>query len=408
MSVESDNARQLAKLIIDQGLPHIEDCMPPLAISERSLGIHGDGFEEFCNSISEQLVKSGQTKYQNSYKRSLRTLIFSFIAAGFSFKHLALGTNNVRPGSYLYQLKLSRRHIETIRDFLVENDYIIETRSGYRHASNPRLSRAAQYYPTAKLLEPYCELLYAPVGDFTRLSPYTFASKDFWEPNWKENCDILVAYNNFMSESVWAKKAPTGRKLGKEPYTSGRVYTHYQNITQRRIPIRQQTLLNGEKVCEVDFKTNHLWLLSSFYEESLPEDPYEEVARLVKCSREEVKRVITPTLGASSKRQLGNIKYTLHDINDELVDEIINSTYTVMPWLERHRLLFRGVGSKLQFVEGAIAIRMFRWAVADKIPMINVHDAYAVSPSHGAITFNAMHEFRNEVVSELGFLPHYF
>ena len=60
MSAESDNARQLAKLIIDQGLPHIEDCMPPLAISERSLGIHGDSFEEFCHGIAEQLVKSGK------------------------------------------------------------------------------------------------------------------------------------------------------------------------------------------------------------------------------------------------------------------------------------------------------------------------------------------------------------
>ena len=303
---------------------------------------------------------------------------------------------------------MSRRHIETIRDFLVENDCIIETRSGYRHASNPKLSKAAQYFPAAKLLEPYCELLYAPVGDFSRLNPYTFASKEFWEPNWKENCDILVDYNNFISDSVWAKKAPTGRKLGKEPYTSGRVYTHYQNITQRRIPIRQQTLLNGEKVCEVDFKTNHLSLLSSFYQEPLPTDPYEEVAKLVTCSREEVKRVITPTLGASSKRQLGNIKYKLHDINDELIDEIINGTYTVLPWLEKHRLLFRGVGSKLQFVEGEIAIKMFRWAIDNQIPVINIHDAYAVSPSHEIVTFEAMHQFRNEVVRELGFLPHYF
>lgn len=268
--------------------------------------------------------------------------------------------------------------------------------------------RQLSNFPTAKLLEPYCELLYAPVGDFNRLSPYTFTSKDFGEPNWKENCDILVAYNDFMSESVWAKTAPTSRKLGKEPYTSGRVYTHYQNITQRRIPIRQQTLLNGEKVCEVDFKTNHLWLLSSFYEEPLPDDPYEEVAKLVQCTREEVKRVVTPTLGAISRRQLGNIKYSLHDISDELIDKIISGIYSTMPWLQKHNLLFRGVGSKLQFVEGEIAIKMFRWAVDNQIPLINVHDAYAVSPSHGAITFNAMHKFRNAAVRELGFLPHYF
>lgn len=79
-----------------------------------------------------------------------------------------------------------------------------------------------------------------------------------------------------------------------------------------------------------------------------------------------------------------------------------------MPWLEKHRLLFRGVGSKLQFVEGEIALKMFRWAVDNQIPLINVHDAYAVSPSHEAITLDAMHQFRDEAISELGFLPHYF
>ena len=407
MSKERENARQLARLIIDRGLPHIEDSMPPLAISGRSLGIYGSGFEEFCSSLSNQMFNGGQIRYKESLHRSLRTLLFSFIAAGFSFKHLSLGTR-VKPRSYLDQLKLSRRHIETVRDYLLENNFIVETRCGYRHEANPELSKAAQYFPTAKLLEPYCELLYAPVGDFTKLAPYVFASRDFWEPNWKENCDVIVAYNNFMSESIWAKKAPTIRRLGAQPYTSGRVYTHYQNIAQRRIPIRQQTLLNGEKVCEVDFKSNHLWLLSSFFGESLPIDPYAEVADYAKCSREDVKRVVTRCLGAESRRQLGNIKYSLHDISDELIDEIIERTYTVMPWLRKHELLFKGVGTKLQFVEGEVAIKMFRWAVAEQIPMINVHDAFAVSPSNGALTHNAMHEFRDEAVRELSFLPEYF
>ena len=126
-----------------------------------------------------------------------------------------------------------------------------------------------------------------------------------------------------MRDFTWAKKAPTHRSMGKDPFTSGRVYAKYQNIVNRRIPIRTKTLLNGQKLCEVDFKSNHLWLLSAFFGEQLPEDPYIEIADAVGCSRSNVKRLINPLLGATGKSQLAEIKFKLHDLSNELIDEIL-------------------------------------------------------------------------------------
>jgi hypothetical protein len=210
-----------------------------------------------------------------------------------------------------------------------------------------------------------------------------------------------------MRNFTWAKKAPTHRSLGEEPFTSGRMYTPYQNIVNRRVAIRTQTLLNGQPLVEVDFKSNHLWLLAAFFGENLPNDPYLDIAETVGCSRDAVKRLLNPLLGAKDRRQLAEIKFKLHDIDNELFDEILASLDTALPWLAKHKLLFKAVGTKLQYVEGEVALRMFEWGVREDIPLINIHDAFAVSLEHRTKTYEAMHHFRNDVLKDMQwFIPY--
>ena len=45
-------------------------------------------------------------------------------------------------------------------------------------------------------------------------------------------------------------------------------------------------------------------------------------------------------------------------------------------------------------------MKMFEFGVAKGIPMINVHDAYAVSASNEMITKEAMDKYRYEVLEE--------
>ena len=407
MSLESDNAKQLAKLIVDQGLPHIEDTIPPISISSKALGISNSDFDELCWDIVSKSTKTKSIEYRQSYFNSTRIITNSLIVAGFSFNHLALGTR-IKTDGYLSSIKLSRRHIEAITAALIHEGYATLTRKGFKHHSSPQLSKAAQYYPTEKLLTEYCNLLYTPVGDFENYSPYIFKGAEKWEDDWEEKSQIIQTYNSFMNNFSWAKKSPTYRSLGADPFTSGRTYTNYQNIVNRRIPVRTQTLLNGEPLAEVDFKSNHLWLLSAFYDEQLPNDPYIEIAKDAGCSRDEVKRLINPLLGANDKRQLAQIKFNLHDISNERIDAIITSMDRVLPWLNQYHLIFKGVGTKLQYVEGEIALRMFDWAVKERIPMLNIHDAYAVHPSKQSTVNEVMHEVRAKIVDELGWLPHYF
>ena len=77
MSLESDNAKQLAKLIIDQGLPHIEDTIPAVAISSQSLGITRSSLNDLCWAIVAKATNTKSKSYQQGYFQSTQTIIYS-------------------------------------------------------------------------------------------------------------------------------------------------------------------------------------------------------------------------------------------------------------------------------------------------------------------------------------------
>jgi hypothetical protein len=62
--------------------------------------------------------------------------------------------------------------------------------------------------------------------------------------------------------------------------------------------------------------------------------------------------------------------------------------------------MFKNQGVYLQWLEGEIAMKMFEFGVAKGIPMINVHDAYAVTKSNEVVIKEAMDKYRYEVLEE--------
>ena len=399
MTLDSEqlaNAKQLAGLVIEAGLPDIEESMPPLQVS---LLRQDEAINELVEAVRHKAFRSNQ--YKDRQLRNIRLIMASFILAAFHHQHLALSTR-IRKNSYLDRIGLTRRHIENIVGAMCSLELCTKTRDGFKHEKYPELSKATQYYVTPKLIRTYCKMLYATVGDFDSYDAYVYEENVApWENDWKSKEQTLRTYNEFMRSSSWAFKAPTVRKLGAVPHTSGRVYTQYQNITNRRIPLRTQTLLNGRRVAEVDFASNHLTMLSMLLDRPISEDPYTDVAQLVGSDRATVKQVFVPLLGASKRSAIGQIKWKLrYKASGELVDAIIDGFERVIPWLGSQNLLLNNVGTRLQYLEGEIALKMFDLAIAEEIPIINIHDAYACTPNNGAIVHNAMHHFREEVINE--------
>ena len=54
---------------------------------------------------------------------------------------------------------------------------------------------------------------------------------------------------------------------------------------------------------------------------------------------------------------------------------ILSSIESNYPWVARHKLFFNDVGTRMQFLEGEIALKMMQWATEEQIPLLAVHDA---------------------------------
>lgn len=172
-----------------------------------------------------------------------------------------------------------------------------------------------------------------------------------------------------------------GRSFSHYPDRGGRITNNYQNIAQRRLPIRKQTLINGEKLAEPDFSANHLRMAAYLLGEALPDDPYTDLMNQIGLSdRGMVKKVVTECLGATDPRQMGRLKGKFHKRyqggSAEKFQAILAALQSEYPWTRE--VFFCDVGAHLQYLEGEMALKMMGWAMAHDVPLLPVHDAYAV------------------------------
>jgi hypothetical protein len=58
----------------------------------------------------------------------------------------------------------------------------------------------------------------------------------------------------------------------------------------------------------------------------------------------------------------------------------------LFPWTKKERLFFNDVGAQMQKLEGDIALLMIEWALEQEIPLLAVHDSFAVRKQDGQAT----------------------
>ena len=150
---------------------------------------------------------------------------------------------------------------------------------------------------------------------------------------------------------------------------------------------------------ECDFKANHPTMLSYLAGQEIKSDFYQSICTVANLDRNMVKEVVTKTIGATRKLTAQNIaKNSRTKLTPEIVTATLNAIETAHPWFKQ--FMFTNQGVYLQWLEGEIAMKMFEFGVAKGIPMINVHDAYAVTKSNEGVTKEAMDKYRYEVLEE--------
>jgi hypothetical protein len=394
-----NNAEALAEMLLEKGLPSDEESSAVRNLRLTNSNIFNGAMGQAVRDVVARACKSKASPYIVNYERDTKLIMTNLIAVAFQWEWLGLGTR-VSKGNYLDNLGLARRRIEDITDALITGGYATLGRGGYRHYGNAGKSKSTQYYPTEKLLRLGAEMLYEMAGDFDNYEPYEWEGDERWDTNEGQNIQILRDYNEFMRNHSWAQKAPTVRKLLSEPYTGGRVYTPYQNIVNRRVQIRSKTLLDGQPLVECDFSANHPYMLARLTGNAFEMDFYSVIAEGSNCDRAAVKAVITAAIGCPSPQKASQMQYGLlkKGIGGKTVDVILSTATDAYPWIREHNIFFSNKGVYMQWLEGEIALQMFALAVREGIPMVNVHDAYAVNKEHQGLVGATMKQYREEVL----------
>jgi hypothetical protein len=388
------NSEHLAKLILDMGIPANDASTALLPQKLTVSGMSRTGLADALGDLVPKITKSTAIADIESHRKAAELILMGTLAAAFDFKNLALGTrqDNFVEDTHLGRMGLTRRIVERVIPVLIDEGWIRETLKGYKASSSGAIAaKSSQYFAGERLLLQFGSCLY-DIEDTMYITSYHRFNEFESQPDksiYQANEALLHRYNHFMADHTWAKKNPSTRAFSQAMDRAGRINNKFQNLANRRVPIRKSTLIDGYAIAEPDFSCNHLRMASAIVGEQLPADPYQEVATQLGLpeayGRGWVKQVLTRCLGSASLRQRGGSMKRLaldtqgaQQITTNTFQAIQAATESLYPWTRKERLFFNDVGAHMQKLEGDIALLMIEWALDQEIPLLAVHDSFAV------------------------------
>lgn len=267
-------------------------------------------------------------------------------------------------------------------------------------------NKVTRFFPSQKLIDSLehvvDNLKYPFIEPYVRVNgieaEYESVFEQIQQPD-SNHPDIinLRKINNFLKEHNWPRKGPIKLIYKGNPFNGGRIYTPFQNIKNKEEEDKQNSLIDGQPIVEVDFSANHLRLsLAIFSKIDIgPEDPYMKIASFVGEDRKSVKQLITHCLGSSTKQKAFQSLYQAGFTN-ERSQKIVDQVYSLYPDIK----LF-DVGVKLQSIEGSIMIDMCLQGVKDGIVVLPIHDGVAIQKRHQEWGKKFMKQFGEEAVQQV-------
>jgi hypothetical protein len=407
--LEEQSSIALTKKLQEQPLPHDDESTAIQIYRLNSFGLRKQQIAKLLEELTPLITNSTEEVHITRFRQNLRHIIYALVAAFYNHEWLAIPSKEVhyQANERLGKLGFSRRRVKRIIEVLISEGLAIKGRGGFKHWGDPSLSKASQYYPTAQLINYFSGCLYEFENEMSLETYHDF--NNFPEgtlPNpelYAKNDDLLREYNLFMQNHWWARKGPTTRSFSENLNRGGRLNNSYQTIVNRRIKIRENTLLDGERIAEPDFSANHLRMSAALLGEEMPNDPYEAITASTGATRQQAKAFITRVIGCSSLRQKGGQIKSLYkpnkdNLSPDLYRSLLSAFYKEYPWLETKKVFYNDTGARMQILEGEIGLKMCRWAIDTNTPLISVHDSYACIWYHKEQVWDAMQEFWDETI----------
>ena len=294
-------------------------------------------------------------------------------------------------GKYLHRLGLQYRATQSILASLEEAN-LVEKHQGKKYQNHPRTN---QYYPTKALQRRLvgCSLFTENLNSFYQplLSindPYPSCVGFTW-PEDHDDRIAIEEINEFARTQSWACKGAIRQVFKHTPFQGGRLITPFQNLHNRNYKIRTKTLINGNRICEIDFNANHLRLFLAFNKTDVigGPDAYEAIVHESGLKRDVVKGCVNIALNTSNEKTarqaaaaegVGAVAYTKFSV----------AFAKIYPNLD----LYAGQSLAAMQLEGLILRDVLHKGALMGILALPVHDAVAVQVDHERWAKDAMTE----------------
>ena len=360
---------------------------------------HFNSAKQFINNFKETFpsLKKRTKDARKHVNHAFNLILCNFTYAYFERKNLIIPNRSLEyeKGGKLRKLFLTRRATREVLKALEDDKYISKIKG------NSFYKKANEYKPLAKLGKLLDPLLYVVKEKYNKSRPLDYVI--FREESNRERLKKLTSVNprttrkvkyirgatsvkltidhpdvarlhtiNCYLENVsYALKAPVKLIYTGDPFHGGRLYTRIQNLANRDIKIRINTLINNEKVCEIDLSANHPAIAMALKEKQLPKNFYETVSKETKLKFDLVKDYIRKAFGASDRRI--NLKKTLTKFDTAKIDNFISENFPGV-----FEAMYNDMGSAYQSLEGQILIRAMLALIKKDIPSLPIHDALMV------------------------------
>ena len=428
--------KELKRLL---ALPYSQGALPrPLAI--KNIGFAKEAIRQLREEL-DPFLKQDRKDAQNRVNTAFRLIICNLIVSVFSKRRLSLAgmEKAYNKGEYLNSLFLTYRSVNTVTDALIKGKYITfikgskvkEEVNSYKPTKKLELLLLPLIY---EIQEEYSGedktlVIFKPKKDKKLKKPkgsnklslltsevisknHTMRRRSYFPELSSDHPDIagLRTINEYLKDVTYALKSPVKRIYSYEdPMQGGRLYVRLQGLPDRRARIRINTLLNGKPVAEVDLSANHPRMLMAIDNEKLPANFYDDIAAKTKTTRDQVKFLITRSIGASNK--VISLKPDVDEKSWYLTDFILTYAQRDSIWSaieSDHPTLyskfFQGNGIYLQGLEGDILMKTMLDLIGKNIPSLPIHDAIYVQRRDKAKAKTALEKAWMEVL-DVSFKP---
>ena len=334
-----------------------------------------------------------QATYAKARMRQWRLILANLCQATAVNSWVGIGgdKNEYARGTYLHGLGLQYASTKLILACLVDAG-LLDKQQGKRYQNHPITN---QYYPTKALQRILvgCSLFTENPMSFDRpLLSINDPDRAFNGFKWPDDHDdriLMEEINDFARTQSWACKASIRQVFKHNPFQGGRLVTPFQNLHNRTYMIRKKTLINGNRICEVDYNANHLRLFLAFNKTDVVggADAYQVIVHESGLTRDIVKNCINIALN-TGKEKVARQAAAYQGIDSVKFTKFITAFSAVYPHLD----IFANQALSAMQLEGLILRDVLHKGASEGILALPVHDAVAVEEVHEKWAVDAMTE----------------